>query len=432
MVSLAGQGGGTVIDGVPHPLVKTPSDLSSQAVGASLLRFAHRWVVITRDQWVLTLLGRGLTLHFSESPPLSRVPLPFSLPRDEMKAQLLRQEIDDMLAKQAIVRVSNPDTPGFYSLIFLVPKRNGKWRPVIDLSALNEYLVVDTFKMTTPQTTRLALSPGDWAISLDLKDAYFHIPINRAYWKYLRFSVEGRTYAFVALPFGIATAPQVFTRVFGVIGAFLRQHGISMIQYIDDWLVHHRDSIRLSAIVAELLPFLSYLGIQLNLAKSELVPTQRFTYIGVEFWTDLSLVFPPMDRITKLLEILGNLHGRHACTARELLSLIGLINSMMAYVSLGRLHLRPLQWYLKDRYCPVFDPITKSITLDWGVLRDTLRPWQELNWLRRGVPMHQPAHDLTLVTDASLQGWGGDIWGIRRPRDVGTEITTLCISTSSS
>lgn len=312
-----------------------------------------------------------------------------------------------MLVKQAIVKVTDPYTPGFYSLIFLVPKRNGKWRPVIDLSALNEYLIVDKFKMTTPQSTRLALSQGDWAISLDLKDAYFHIPIHPGFWKYLRFAVEGMTYAFVALPFGIATAPQVFTRVFGVIGAFLHQHGVNMIQYIDDWLVFHRDRRQLVTIAAELLPFLSHLGVIINLAKSELIPTQRFTYIGVEFWTDRSLVMPPVDRVDKLQLLLTNLQDRHSCTARELLSLIGLINSVMAFVSLGRLKLRPLQWYLRDRYSPVSDPLTKQILLDWDVLRETFQTWQDVNWLRRGVPMHQPAPDLTLVTDASSLGWGG-------------------------
>ena len=408
VVFLAGQGEEPVVtDGVHPPLVKTLLEPSSLAVGARLRHFAPQWRAITHDRWVLTLLSRGLTLNFSDKPPLSPVPIPFALPRDQGKAGLLRQEIKDMLVKRAIVPVKDPGTAGFYSLLFLVPKRNGTWRPVIDLSGLNEYLVVDKFKMTTPQSVRLTLSPGDWAISLDLKDAYFHIPIHPAYWKYLRFAVEGMTYSFVALPFGIATAPQVFTRVFGVIGAFLRQHGVSMIQYIDDWLVHHRDPNRLRAIVAELLPFLSHLGVKLNLAKSELVPTQRFTYIGVEFWTDRSLVLPPIDRVTKLQQLLATLRSRHVCTAREFLSLIGLINSMMSYVSLGRLRLRPLQWYLKDRYTPVSDPLTKSITLDWNVLRETFQHWQSVQWLRQGVPLQQPPHDLTLVTDASRHGWGG-------------------------
>ena len=80
---------------------------------------------------------------------------------------------------------------------------------------------------------------------------------------------------------------------------------------------------------------------------------------------------------------------------------------MMADVSLGRLRLRPLQWYFKDCYSPVTDPITMRIPLDWNILREVFQHWQDCHWLRLGVPMHQAAPELTLVTDASRYGWGG-------------------------
>jgi hypothetical protein len=57
----------------------------------------------------------------------------------------------------------------------------------------------------------MAMQPGDWAVSMDLKDAYFHIPIHPDYQKYLRFQFEGQIYQFQALPFGLASAPLIFT-----------------------------------------------------------------------------------------------------------------------------------------------------------------------------------------------------------------------------
>ena len=219
--------------------------------------------------------------------------------------------------------------------------------------------------------------------------------------------MEDTTHAFVTLLFGIATAPQVFTRVFGAIGAFLHRHGIQIVMYIDDWLIFHRDPAWLLLTVTELLPFLSSLGVKLNLDKSDLTPRQRFTYIGVEFWTDQCLVLPPVDRVTKLHALITSLLDRDQCLVKEFLSLIGTCNSMMAYVPLGRMHLRPLQWYLKDRYSPSTDPVTKVLRLNRASLEEMTRVWRDVGFLRQGAPMHMPQTQVTLVTDASRLGWGG-------------------------
>ena len=108
-------------------------------------------------------------------------------------------------------RVQNPKSLGFFNRPFLVPKPNNKWRPILDLSKLNLFLKVEKFKMETPETIRTSLQQGEWVTSVDFKDAYFHIPIQGQSRKYLRFHVQGRTYQFKALPFGLSTAPMEFT-----------------------------------------------------------------------------------------------------------------------------------------------------------------------------------------------------------------------------
>ena len=97
--------------------------------------------------------------------------------------------------------------PGFYSRIFVVPKRNGKLRPVIDLSALNKFVVKTPFRMETAKSIRLAVRPGDWATSVHLTDAYFHICSAESSPEYLRFVWQGTTYEWIALPFGYSLAP---------------------------------------------------------------------------------------------------------------------------------------------------------------------------------------------------------------------------------
>ena len=47
-----------------------------------------------------------------------------------------------------------PECPGHYSRIFLVPKKNGKLRLIIDLSALNHFVYTQTFKMETQRKVK--------------------------------------------------------------------------------------------------------------------------------------------------------------------------------------------------------------------------------------------------------------------------------------
>ena len=84
-------------------------------------------------------------------------------------------------------KVENVNSLWFYSLLFLVPKPHQRWRPVIDLSRLNTFLLVEKFKMETPESIRTSLIQGEWVSLIDLSDAYLHIPIHPNSSKYPRF-----------------------------------------------------------------------------------------------------------------------------------------------------------------------------------------------------------------------------------------------------
>lgn len=72
---------------------------------------------------------------------------------------------------------------------------------------------------------------------LDLKDAYLSIPIAKAHWKYLRFQWKAQNYEFRMLPFGLASATRVFTKILKPVAAGLRKKGIRLLIYLDDILV---------------------------------------------------------------------------------------------------------------------------------------------------------------------------------------------------
>ena len=62
--------------------------------------------------------------------------------------------------------------------------------------------------METPESIRTSLIPGEWVSSIDLSDAYLHIPTHPNSRKYLRFCYKSQVFQFTSLPFGLATAPQ--------------------------------------------------------------------------------------------------------------------------------------------------------------------------------------------------------------------------------
>ena len=105
------------------------------------------------------------------TPPLTTQPVFTELPADTIKAQAILSEVSSLLQKHAVEVVQDTSSAGFYSRIFLVKKKNGNWRTIIDLSHLNTFVLLKRFKMETTASIRNAVQPGDFAVSLDLQDA---------------------------------------------------------------------------------------------------------------------------------------------------------------------------------------------------------------------------------------------------------------------
>ena len=105
---------------------------------------------------------------------------------------LLNQELQNLLRKGAVEPA--PQSPGFYSRLFLVKKASGSWRPIIDLSTLNHYVTSSRFHMETPRSVLNSIRPGDWMISLDLQDAYLQVPVHHDSRRFLRFVLDGKPF----------------------------------------------------------------------------------------------------------------------------------------------------------------------------------------------------------------------------------------------
>ena len=191
----------------PFPLPVLPRP--DIPVGVRLAHFVEQWEELTDNKWVLSIVRNRFKIPFKSVPPLIGCSN-----KSESIFPLLREEIAELLKKRAVERVRNPGTPCFYSRLFLVPKKNGKLCPVIDLSMLNHYIHKQHFKMETVKSVRQSIMYNDWAVSIDLTDAYLHVPIHSISKKYLRFVYDHQVFQFMALPFGMSLSPLIFTKIY--------------------------------------------------------------------------------------------------------------------------------------------------------------------------------------------------------------------------
>ena len=379
----------------------------SPPVGSRLRSFKRDWLINKCSQNVLNIITNGYVLPFRSKPNLIRFPLILSEYKAQQKDQALATCIQSLLSKNAIERVENVKSLGFYSRLFLVPKPHQRWRPVIDLSRLNTFLHVEKFKMETPESIRTSLVPGEWVSSIDLSDAYLHIPIHPNSRKYLRFCYKAQVFQFTSLPFGLATAPQVFTMIVKEVKLMALSRGLRIHQYLDDWLIRSQSQEESQRDTQAVVDLTQSLGWIINQEKSELKPTQVFSFVGYEYHLDSALVRPTHERWLKLQDLILRLKSKRVLTARCLMSLIGLLASTEKMVPEGRLHMRPFQFHLKEhwRYPQSLDnllPWTEAIVahLDW---------WQNPSNVMKGADLHPKDHSIQLFTDASNEGWGAHL-----------------------
>ena len=105
------------------------------------------------------------------------------------------------------------------------------------------------------------IKPGMWAVKLDLKDAYFHVPLHPMIWKFFKFILKKkgslpRGFFFKKMPFGLTTAPWAFSRVLAPLLKILRLQGILVSAYLDDFLIlasSREEAIEHTGVVISLL-----------------------------------------------------------------------------------------------------------------------------------------------------------------------------------
>ncbi len=223
----------------PPSVPSTPTPFRCTTTGTSIVPLEplaqrlEEWLTLpSLSRWLTRTIRLSYAIQFARRPPKFNGVLETSVA--VRNAPVLREEIAVLLAKDAIEPVPPAKMrQGFYSPYFIVPKKGGGLRPILDLRVLNRALHKLPFKMLTHRRMIKCIQPQDWFAAIDLKDAYFHVSILPRHRPFLRFAFEGRAWQCRVLPFGLSLSPRVFTKV--VEGALnpLREVGVRILNYLE-------------------------------------------------------------------------------------------------------------------------------------------------------------------------------------------------------
>lgn len=142
-------------------------------VGGNIANKLSYWESLTSDQSILGFV-KGVSLDLTSWPIQTEFPRPYRMNVEQSK--FIDEELEALVNKGVIESVEDPS--GHYvSNIFLRPKPNGSFRMIIDLSLLNNDIEKKHFKMQHLEVAIDLLSRNCFMASIDLKDAYYSVPI---------------------------------------------------------------------------------------------------------------------------------------------------------------------------------------------------------------------------------------------------------------
>lgn len=155
----------------------------------------QKWLLLTSNRVILNWV-KGHTIPCIKILVQAYPPSRKSTNHSEL--QHLAAEIKNLLNISAVARCRNISGQ-FISNIFLVPKPNGGKRFILNLKHLNVFVYAPHFKMDDARTAVKLIHQSSFACTVDLKDAYYLLPVNKLYRKYFRFSIENCLFEFTYL-----------------------------------------------------------------------------------------------------------------------------------------------------------------------------------------------------------------------------------------
>ena len=369
--------------------------------------YLENWEKLTQDVNILSIV-QVFKIPFSQTPFQFGPP---QLARVNQEERLqINSEIKEMLRKGAIQQVKSE--PGeFLSNLFLVNKKDGGHRPVINLKFLNSFIPYQHFKMEGMHLIKDLLQEHDFLIKIDLKDAYFGIPLDKSSRKYIRFQWEGNLYEFLCLCFGLGPAPLIFTKLLKIPIALLRRINVRIIIFFDDMLVMAQMFKEISQAKETSIFLLQNLGFVINFKKLQQTPVKEVEPLWLVKNSVKMILALPQEKVLHIQNKCMQLIASPKTTIMELNKLLGKLPFPVQAVLPGRIHCRYLQQQQIEAVRETNSYQTK-IKLSQQSLAE-LKWWKENLLLQNNKTLKIEMQQLIIQTDASKTGWGQSV---REPR----------------
>lgn len=316
----------------------------------------------------------------------------------------------EQLKLGAVIKVK-PCKAQFLSPYFLVKKPDGSYRFILNLKQLNKFLSPPHFKMEDVRSATKLMSKGCFMTTVDLKSAYFLVPVHKTSRKYLRFMFKKQIYEFTCLPFGLSWAAFIFTKLLKPVAGLLRKNGISCVFYLDDILIFGDSSEECNNNTRLVIATLENLGFVINFQKSCTSPTQRCKFLGFFLnSTTMSLELTEEKR-KNILQKTNKFLLLKQCKIREFAHYIGLLTAACPAVRYGWVYMKMFerQKCIALQKCDYNYNTVMSLP---NVLQSDLLLWKK-NILTASNSIRKDSFQLEIFTDASPIRWGAFCHGDR-------------------
>ncbi|XP_073431733.1 protein ILRUN isoform X1 [Dendrobates tinctorius] len=262
--------------------------------------------------------------------------------------------------------------------------------------------------MESVKTAIPLIGPSYFMATIDLKDAYFHIPIHPSHRKYLRFAIqqgpEIRHFQYNVLPFGISSAPRVFSKIMTEAVPHIRSQGICIVPYMDDLLVIGASYKTLEHQVAQTLDILQSLEWIPNIKKSQIQPSQVVKFLGILLDSKNQMFFLPEEHQRSIISRVSKFREQRSPTLGSAMSILGSMTSCIQSVPWAQAHSRKLQSHILSNWNWGHTSLNKRVQTP-GAVKASLAWWMDHKNLCKGINWSQTPL-VTVTTDASKKGWG--------------------------
>ncbi|KAM9950987.1 hypothetical protein ACTFIT_009744 [Dictyostelium discoideum] len=298
----------------------------------------------------------------------------------------------------------------FYSNVFTVPKPGTNLhRPVLDSKRLNTYINNQSFKMEGIKNLPSMVKQGYYMVKLDIKKAYLHVLVDPQYRDLFRFVWKGSHYRWKTMPFGLSTAPRIFTMLLRPVLRMLRDINVSVIAYLDDLLIVGSTKEECLSNLKKTMDLLVKLGFKLNLEKSVLEPTQSITFLGLQIDSVSMKLLVPKEKKKSVIKEIRNFLKLDCCSPRKLAGLKGKLIALKDAVIPFRLYTRRTNKFHSQCLTLANGDWDQSFPIPQEVKSEISHWLTVLNqWNGKEISLF-PSYDYVLTTDASESGAGATL-----------------------